>query len=88
MGQTRRHVKNPLNLRSKVNVVSESSMYATHHLIVIDPYAKYGKPTSKGKKVMGGTRICTDGRTDTFTGGIKKNNSLLQCYKIYLLFAF
>ena len=36
-----------LTLRSKVNVVSESLMYMTHPLMVIDPCAKYGMPMSK-----------------------------------------
>ena len=56
----------PLNLtlRSKVNIESGSWMYATHRLMVIHPCAKYGKPMSNHKKVMGRTRICTDRRTD------------------------
>ena len=56
----------PLNLtlRSKVNIESGSWMYATHCLMVIHPCAKYGKPMSNHKKVMGRTRICTDRRTD------------------------
>ena len=39
-------------------------MYGTHRLMVIHPCAKYGKPMSNHKKVMGRTRICTDRRTD------------------------
>ena len=66
MGRTRKHVKNPINLtlRSNFKVVSGSWMYATHRLMVIYPCAKYGKPMSNHKKVMGRTRICTDRRTD------------------------
>ena len=41
-----------LTLRSMVKVVSESWMYSTHPLIVIDPCAKYCKPMSNKKKVM------------------------------------
>ena len=33
-----------LTLRSKVNIVSGSWMYVTHHLVVIHPWAKYGMP--------------------------------------------
>ena len=67
IGRTRKHVKNPINLtlRSKFKVVSGSWMYATHRLMVIHPCAKYGKPMSNHKKVMGRKRICTDRRTDT-----------------------
>ena len=70
-GRTRKHVKNPINLtlRSKFKVVSGSWMYATHRLMVIHPCAKYGKPMSNHKKVMGRTRICTDRRTDRRTDG-------------------
>ena len=66
MGRTWKHVKNPVNLtlRSTFKVVSGSWMYATHRLMVIHPYAKYGKPMSNHKKVMGRTGICTDRRTD------------------------
>ena len=45
-----------LTLRSKVNIDSGSWMYATHCLMVIHPCAKYGKPMSIQKKVMGRTR--------------------------------
>ena len=45
--------------RSKVKVIQRSSIYMTHRLIVIHPYAKYGMPTSKNKEVMARTRICT-----------------------------
>ena len=48
-------------------VVSGSWMYATHRLMVIHPFAKYGKPMSNHKQVMGRTRICTDRRTDRRT---------------------
>ena len=88
MGRTRKHVKNPKNLtlRSKFKVVSGSWMYATHRLMVTHACAKYGKPMTNHKKVMGRTRICTDRRTDrqtdrqsdsyippwtSFAGGIK-----------------
>ena len=48
----------PLNLtlRSKVNIESGSWMYATHCLMVIHPCAKYCKPMSIKKKIMGRTR--------------------------------
>ena len=48
----------PLNftLRSKVNIESGSWMYATHCLVVIHPCAKYGKPMSNHKNVMGRAR--------------------------------
>ena len=67
-GQTQIHVKNSVNLtlRSKFNVVLGSWMYTTHRLIVIHPCAKYGKPMSNHKKVMGRTRICTDRQTEWF----------------------
>ena len=90
MGRTQKHVKNPINLtlRSKFKVISGSWMYATHRLMVIHPCVKYGKPMSNHKKVMGRTRIFTDGRTDrqsdfyippwtSFSGGIKKRKILL-----------
>ena len=69
IGRTRKHVKNPINLtlRSKFKVVSGSWMYATHRLMGIHPCAKYDKPISNHKKVMGRTRICTDRRTDRRT---------------------
>ena len=86
MGRTRKHVNNPINLtfRSKFKVVSGSWMYATHRLMVIHPCAKYGKPMSNHKKVMGRTRICTDRRTEWFLytslnfvrGGYNDNHSL------------
>ena len=43
-------------MRSKFKDVSASLMYATHCLMVIHPCAKYGKPMSYQKKVMGWTR--------------------------------
>ena len=54
MDWTRKHVKNPINwtLRSKFKVVSGSWMYATHHFMVIHPWAKYGKPMSIQRTVM------------------------------------
>ena len=63
---TQSHVINPINLtlRSKVNVVSGSWMCATHHLMVIYPWAKYGKSLSNQTKVIGLKRICTDRWTD------------------------
>ena len=39
-------------MRSKVNIVSGSWMYVTHHLMGIDPCAKYGKPMPKEKKKL------------------------------------
>ena len=44
-------------------------MYATHRFMVIHPCAKYGKPMSNHKKVMGGTQICTqtDRQSDSYT---------------------
>ena len=52
---TQSHVIIPINLtlRSMVNVVSGSWMYLTHILMVINPCAKYGKPMSIQKIVMG-----------------------------------
>ena len=96
MGRTQKHVKNSINLtlRSKFKVVSGSWMYATHHLMVIHPCAKYGKPMSNHKKVIGRTRICTGRRTDrqtyrqsdsyippwtSFAGGIKSTPITLSC---------
>ena len=82
-GRTRKQVKNPVNLtlKSKINILSGSWMYryATHPLMGINPCAKYGKPMSNQKKVVGGTQICTDGQTEWFLftplnfihGGIK-----------------
>ena len=45
-----------LTWRSKVNIQSGSWMYTTHRLMVIHPCAKYGRPMSNQKKVMGRTR--------------------------------
>ena len=56
-----------LTLRSIFKVISESWMYAKHRLMVIHPCAKYGKPMSDQKIVMGRTRICTDRWTDKWT---------------------
>ena len=66
MTRTQIYVKKLIFLisRSKVKVIQRLSLYMTHRLIVIHPYAKYGMPTSKNKEVMARTRICTDGRTD------------------------
>ena len=46
------HVVNPINMtsRSKVDVELRSCVYATHHVIVTDTCAKYGKPMSNQKK--------------------------------------
>ena len=57
MARTRIHVKKLIFLisRSKVKVIQRSSIYMTHRLIVIHPYAKYGMPTSKNKEVMART---------------------------------
>ena len=70
MGQTRKHVKNPVNwtLRSKGNIILGSCMYVTHCLVVIHPWAKYSKPTSKQNKVKGRTQICrqTDRQSDSY----------------------
>ena len=33
-------------------------MYTTHRLMVIHPYAKYGRPMSNQKTVMGRTQTC------------------------------
>ena len=38
-------------------------------LMVIHPIVKHGKPMSNNRKVMGGTQICTDRRTDGQTDG-------------------
>ena len=69
MARTQIHVKKLIFFisRSKVKVIQRSSIYMTHCLIVIHPYAKYGMPTSKNKEVMARTRICTDRRTDRQT---------------------
>ena len=69
MARTQIHVKKLIFLisRSKDKVIQRSSIYMTHHLIVIHPYAKYGMPTSKNKEVMARTRICTDRRTVRLT---------------------
>ena len=49
VARTQSHVINPINLtlRSNLNVISGSWMYATHLLMLIDPCAKYGMPISK-----------------------------------------
>ena len=39
----------------------------TNRLMAIHTCAKYGKPMSNNKKVMGWTRICTERRTDRQT---------------------
>ena len=69
-------------------------MYATY-IIVIDPYAKYGKPRSKGKKLWARHESAQmDGQTDSysFAGGIKKNikfiASMLQNIFIICLLPF
>ena len=82
-----------LTWRSKVNIESGSWMYTTHPLMVKHPCAKYGKPMSNQKNVMGRTQICTDRRTDRktdrqsdfyispltlFTGGIIRLRYLLM----------
>ena len=53
--QTRSHVINPINmtLRSRVNVVSGSLMYAPHCLMMIDPCAKLICPIIKIKGSYG-----------------------------------
>ena len=57
VAQTQSHVINHINLtlRSKVNIVSGTRMCMTHPLVMIHPCAKYGKPMSNPKKVMGRT---------------------------------
>ena len=45
-----------LTWRSKVNIQSGSWMYTAHRLMVIHPCAKYGRPMSNQKQVMGRTR--------------------------------
>ena len=54
---SQKHVKKLINLtlKSQVNVVSGLSMFVTHPLMVIHPFAKYGKAMSRQKKVMGQT---------------------------------
>ena len=47
---------NYLTLRSKVKVPRRSWWYATHHLMVMHPHAKYHWPISKDKNVMTQTR--------------------------------
>ena len=96
---TQSHVINPikLTLRSKVNVILGSWMYATHCLIVIHPCATYGKPLSNKKKsYRPGTNLQTDGQTDrdrqsdsykppwnSFTVGIIPIPHYQQCRKLY-----
>ena len=55
--------KKPINLtlRSKVNVILKSWMYATHCIMVIHSCVKYGKPMSNPPTVLGWTQIYTDG---------------------------
>ena len=53
--------------RSKVKVIQRSSIYMTHRLIVIHPYAKYGMPTLKNKEVMARTRTNLHRQTDRKT---------------------
>ena len=52
-------------------------MYGAHHLMVIHPCVKYGKPMWNQKKVIGRTWICTDrltdGRTDRRTDRVIPN---------------
>ena len=54
-----------LTLRSKVDAVSGSWMYATHALGVIDPCAKYVMPTSKQaasrtvRSIVGPSYLCS-----------------------------
>ena len=96
MGRTKIHVKSfkNLTLSTTIDAATGSWMYATHHLMVIHPCAKYGKPMSNHKKVMGRTRICTGRRTDrqtygqsdsyippwtSFAGGIKSTPITLSC---------
>ena len=55
------NVINPMNftLRSKVNIVSGSQMCTSHHLMVIHPCVKYGKPFLNQKKSYGpDTKTC------------------------------
>ena len=91
MGHTRKHFKNPINLtfKSKFKVVSELWMYVTYRLMVIHPCAKYDKPMSNQKKVMGRTWICTDRLTNrqtdrqtewflyTLNGGYKNGHNII-----------
>ena len=82
MCRTRKHVKNPINLtlRSKFKVVSGPWVYATHRLMVIHPCAKYGKPMSNHKIVMGRTRICTARRTDRQT--YRRTDKVISIYPL------
>ena len=64
MARPRIHVKKLIILTFRSKVTQRSSIYATHRLIVVQPCAKYGMPTSKNKEVMARTRICTDGQTE------------------------
>ena len=76
MGRTQKHVQKPSKFDLEVKVILGLKMYATHHLIVIHPCAKYGKQMSNHKKgivknpiyftlrskvnVISGSRICTE----------------------------
>ena len=77
-----RWAKNHINLTllSKVNVVSESWMCPTLHIIIIHPCSKYGMPMSNQEKVRGRTRICTDTQTDS-TDKVIPIYSLELCLK-------
>ena len=55
MGWTQKPSK--FDLEVKVKVILGLKMYATHHLIVIHPFAKYGKQMSNHKKGFGQTKI-------------------------------
>ena len=54
---SQKHVKKLINLtlKSQVKVVSGLTMFVTHSLMVIHPFAKYGKAMSRQKKVMSRT---------------------------------
>ena len=54
---SQKHVKKLINstLKSQVSVASGLSMFVTHPLMAIHPFAKYGKAMSRQKKVMSRT---------------------------------
>ena len=55
VARTQSHVIYSINLTlsRKINVISGSLMYATHNLMVMNPFAKYGMPMSNPIKRYG-----------------------------------
>ena len=65
---TRKLVKNPMTLRSKFKIISDSRMYETHRLMVIHPWTKYGKSMSNPKSYGPDTNLHTqtDRQSDSY----------------------